>query len=507
MRLLVRSAAVVAAGTLVLVFGACGGEGTESSGGGGGGGGASTTVKIGLNAEPENLDFTTTDGAAIPEALLVNVYEGLVKLNEEGEIVPLLAKSWDLSKDRRTYTFQLQEGAKFSNGDPFNADAVKFSIERVQSDDWKISLKSYMDVVDQVKVNSPTEVEVVLKQPSNNWLFQMTTRIGAMFSPNGVDDLANTPIGTGPYLLERWTRGDSILLSQNPDYWGEKPPMEAVTLRYFKDATALNNALLSGAIDVINDIQAPDSLTQFTGDDRFQVIEGTTNGEITLALNNESGPMKDTRIRQAISKGLDREAILKTAWAGRGELIGSMVPPTDPWYEDLTDVHGYDPEAAKQLLAEAGASDLEIRFRVPNLPYATAPAQVVKSQLAKIGVTANIDVLEFPARWLAEVFTKADYDMSIVQHVEPRDIVTFGNPDYYWRYDSPKVQTLLAEGDKGSEEEQTEALKQVARTLAEDAAAAWLYVFPNITVTKKGIEGLPQNRVSESLDLTEITRG
>ncbi len=504
MRSLVRSAAIVAVGTLVLVFGACGGEGTESSGGGGG---ASTTVKIGLNAEPENLDFTTTDGAAIPEALLVNVYEGLVKLNEEGEIVPLLAKSWELSKDRRTYTFQLQEGAKFSNGDPFNADAVKFSIERVQSDDWKISLKSYMDVVDQVKVNSPTEVEVVLKQPSNNWLFQMTTRIGAMFSPNGVDDLANTPIGTGPYLLERWTRGDSILLSQNPDYWGEKPPMEAVTLRYFKDATALNNALLSGAIDVINDIQAPDSLTQFTGDDRFQVIEGTTNGEITLALNNESGPMKDTRIRQAISKGLDREAILKTAWAGRGELIGSMVPPTDPWYEDLTDVHGYDPEAAKQLLAEAGASDLEIRFRVPNLPYATAPAQVVKSQLAKIGVTANIDVLEFPARWLAEVFTKADYDMSIVQHVEPRDIVTFGNPDYYWRYDSPKVQKLLAEGDKGSEEEQTEALKQVARTLAEDAAAAWLYVFPNITVTKKGIEGLPQNRVSESLDLTEITRG
>ena len=285
MRSLVRSAAIVAVGTLVLVFGACGGEGTESSGGGGG---ASTTVKIGLNAEPENLDFTTTDGAAIPEALLVNVYEGLVKLNEEGEIVPLLAKSWELSKDRRTYTFQLQEGAKFSNGDPFNADAVKFSIERVQSDDWKISLKSYMDVVDKVKVNSPTEVEVVLKQPSNNWLFQMTTRIGAMFSPNGVDDLANTPIGTGPYLLERWTRGDSILLSQNPDYWGEKPPMEAVTLRYFKDATALNNALLSGAIDVINDIQAPDSLTQFTGDDRFQVIEGTTNGEITLGAQQRA---------------------------------------------------------------------------------------------------------------------------------------------------------------------------------------------------------------------------
>jgi peptide/nickel transport system substrate-binding protein len=502
MRSLLRPLAAVVAGMLVLLLAACGGEGSQS----GGEGGASTSVKIGLSAEPENLDFTTTDGAAIPEALLVNVYEGLVKLDENGDIQPLLAKSWKVSKDRRSYDFRLQEGVKFTNGDAFDAEAVKFSIERVKSDAWKISLKQYMDVVDSVRVLSPTRVKVVLKQPSNNWLFQMTTRIGAMFSPNGVGELATKPIGTGPYVLKRWTRGDAIVLAQNPDYWGKRPAMQAVTLRYFKDATALNNALLSGAIDVINDIQAPDSLGQFTSDDRFQLIEGTTNGEITMALNNGSGPMKDERIRQAVSMGLDREAILKTAWAGRGQVIGSMVPPTDPWYEDLTDVNPYDPERARALLAQAGASDLKLRFRVPNLPYAVAPAQVVKSQLAKIGVTANIDVLEFPARWLSEVFTKADYDMSIVQHVEPRDIYTFGNPDYYWRYDSPEVQALLASADAGTEDQQIADLKQAARKLAEDAAAIWLYVFPNITVADTDIGGLPKNRVSESLDLTTITR-
>ena len=503
MRSLFRAAAAVMAGTLVLFLAACGGEGTES-----GGGADSTSIKIGLNAEPENLDFSTTDGAAIPEALLVNVYEGLVKLDEEGEIVPLLAKSWKLSKDRKTYTFQLQEGAKFSNGDPFDADAVKFSIERVKSDAWKISLKDYMDVVSKVQVVSPTEVKVVLKKPSNNWLFQMTTRIGAMYSPDGVSDLATKPIGTGPYDAQALDARRLDPARPEPRLLGQEAGDEGGdAASYFKDATALNNALLSGEIDVINDIQAPDSLSQFTDDDRFQVLEGTTNGEITMALNNGSGPMKDKRIRQAVSMGLDREAILKTAWAGRGEVIGSMVPPTDPWYEDLTGVQPYDPEKAKALLAEAGATDLKLRFRVPNLPYATAPAQVVKSQLAKIGVTATIDVLEFPARWLSEVFTKADYDMSIVQHVEPRDIVTFGNPDYYWRYDSPEVQKLLASADEGTEAQQTADLKKVARKLAEDAAAIWLYVFPNITVADAEIKGLPKNRVSESLDLTTITRG
>jgi peptide/nickel transport system substrate-binding protein len=498
------AAALVAA---ALVLAACGGSSTKSSDSGDGSGGrAPTSIVYGLAAEPANLDFTTTDGAAIPEAMLYNVYEGLVKVDQQGDIKPSLAKSWKVSDDGKTYTFELQPNVKFSNGSAFDAEAVKFSIERVQSDDWKISLKTYMDVVRSVKVNSPTQVEVTLKQPSNNWLFQMTTRIGAMFSPDGVDDLANKPVGTGPYVLDRWVRGDSVRLKANPDYWGEQPAMKQVTLKYFKDATALNNALLSGAIDVIGTVQAPDTLSQFESDDRFQVIEGTTNGELTMALNNGKGPMADKKIRQAVSHAIDRKAVMDAAWAGRGELIGTMDVPTDPWYEDLTSISKYDPEEAKRLLAEAGKPKLTVRFRVPNLPYAVAPAQVVKSQLAKVGITANIDVLEFPARWLDEVFTKKNYDMSIVSHVEPRDIFTFANPDYYWSYDNKKVQDLLASGDAGTPEEQIADTKAAARILAEDAAAYWLYDLPNLIVAKKGIEGLPKNTVAEALDLSTITR-
>jgi peptide/nickel transport system substrate-binding protein len=502
-----RRAAAILAATLAVVLSACN-AGSSGGGSGSGGGGDENAVVIGLALEPENLDFTRTDGAAIPQALLVNVYEGLVKLDpESGEIVPLLAESWTVSKDRKTYDFKLQEGVKFSNGDDFDAEAVKFSIERVKSDDWTISLKSAMDVVDRVEVVSPTEARVVLSKPSNDWLFRMTTRVGAMFSPDGVDDLANEPVGTGPFALEKWTRGDSIELAARDDYWGERPAVDAVTFRYFNDATAMNNALLSGGIDVLGTVQAPDALDQFRDNEDFEIIEGTTNGEVVLSMNNATGPMSDIKVRQAVKHALDRQALVDTAWGGYGEMIGSMVPPTDPWYEDLTDLYPYDPDRARQLLSEAGQSDLSVRLRLPNVPYAVAAGQVVKSQLAEVGITANIDVLEFPARWLDVVFTNRDYDMSIIQHVEPRDIGIFGNPDYYFGFENAEFNELLASADAGTPDQQVADLKKAARLLAEEAAADWLFLFPYIVVVESDITGVPPNGISESFDTTAISRG
>ncbi len=464
-------------------------------------------LSVGFNAEPANLDFTRTDGAAVPEALLVNVYEGLVKLDQStGEIVPLLAESWDVSDDGTIYDFTLHDDVTFSNGAEFTAQDVKFSIERVQSEAWTVSLKSGMDVVESVEVKSPTEVRVVLERPSNSWLHQMTTRIGAMFSRDGVDDLANQPIGTGPYVLGEWTRGDRIVLNRNDNYWGDAPAIDTVTLRYFDDPTATNNALLSGDIDVISTLQTPETLDRFTGDDRFDVIEGTTNGEVTLAMNNGSGPTSDIRVRQAIKHAIDHQALLDTAWAGRGFLIGSHVPPTDPWYEDLTDLYPYDPERARSLLAEAGAENITLRLRIANLPYAIASAQVLSSQLGEVGINVDIDPLEFPARWLDVVFNDADYDLSIVAHVEPRDLGMFGDPNYYWRYDNPKVRDLLAEADSGPPEQQDEKLGEVARVIAEDAVADWLFVLPNLMVATTDVEGLPENRIGESFDLTTLSR-
>ena len=345
MRRQIKHVAVAATAAASLLLAACSaGSGTGSESGGGTGGGETTDeqLTVGLVAEPANLDFTITDGAAIPQALLYNVYEGLVQVDQEGEIQPGLAKSWEISEDRKTYTFQLVDNAKFSNGEEFTAEDAVFSIERVKSD-WTVSLKAAMDVVEKAEAVSPTELEVTLKRPSNDWLYRMTTRIGAMFDKSGIGDLANDPVGTGPYDVEKWTRGDSLTLARNEDYWGEKPYFQSVTLKYFKDPTALNNALLSSTIDVIGTVQTPESLEQFENNDQYQVIEGTTNSEVVLSFNNESGPLQNKEVRQAVRYAIDHQALVDTCWAGRGELIGSMVPPTDPWYEDRTGDYAHDP--------------------------------------------------------------------------------------------------------------------------------------------------------------------
>jgi peptide/nickel transport system substrate-binding protein len=463
------------------------------------------SLTIGLVAEPASLDFTKTDGAAIPQLLLDNVYDGLVKLDNNGKIVPDLATSWTVSPDRTTYTFDLVEGAKFTNGAPFTADDAVFSIDRVKSD-WTISLKAGMDVVKEAKAVSPTQLQVTLAQPSNSWLYKMTTRIGAMFSRTGVDALATAPVGTGPYKFGTWKRGDSITLTRNDGFFGKKPFFKNVTFKYFKDPTALNNALLTGSINVIGTVQAPESLAQFTGNDKYQVIEGTTNGEVVLSFNNSKAPLNDLRVRQAVRYAIDHKALLDTCWAGRGKLIGSMVPPTDPWYEDLTGMYPHDVTKAKALLADAGKTGVRLRLRLPTLPYATSCGQVVKSQLEQAGFKVDIDQLEFPAAWLTTVFKNADYDMSIVAHVEPRDMGAVFNPTYYTRYDDPTFAKYLAQADQGSEAEQVEFMKKAARRLSENAAADWLFVLPNLVVADKDITGLPVNAISESLDVTRLAR-
>ncbi|MPZ67644.1 MAG: ABC transporter substrate-binding protein [Pseudonocardiaceae bacterium] len=500
-----RKAAVALTAIAAMSLAACSAGSTESGKGSDSSqGAANASLNIGLTAEPASLDFTKNDGAAIPQALLYNVYETLVKVDQKGKIVPALAKSWDVSSDRKTYAFQLVDDAKFSNGKPFTAKDAKFSIDRVKSD-WTISLKSAMDQVDEVSVKNPTTLVVKLKQPSNDWLYRMTTRIGAMFSRTGVDPLATKPVGTGPYEFSKWKRGDSITLTRNDDYWGDKPHFKNITLKYFKDPTAENNALLSGTIDVIGTVQSPDSLGQFENNSKYQIIEGTTNGEVVLSFNNKSGPLQNKKLRQAIKHGINHKALLDTCWAGKGKLVGSMVPPTDPWYEDLTDRYPHDTAKAKQLIRQSGESGKTLRLRLPNLPYATACGQVVKSQLEQLGLKVKLDQLEFPAAWLNTVFNSADYDMSIIAHVEPRDMAAvFGDPKYYTGYGKPALRSLLQKADQGTPEEQVTYMKQAAEMLADDAAADWLFVQPNLIVADKDITGLPKNAISESFDFTHL---
>ncbi len=465
-----------------------------------------TALTVGLLATPSNLDYTTTAGAAIPQALLYNVYEGLVKLDNDGTIIPSLASDWTVSDDGLVYDFTLQSGVTFSDGSPFTADTVKFSLERVK-DNWTANGPAYLDPISTIEAVSDSEARITLSKPSNSWLFNMSGPVGTMFTETGLANLATAPVGTGPYTVTSFKTGDSLVLAANPDYWGEAPYMTDVTLRYFTDATAQTNALLSGDVNLISGISQFQLVDQFKSNADFQVLEGASTGEVTLSMNNASAAFSDVRVRQAVMYAIDRQAVMDTVNSGYGLLIGSMVPPTDPWYDaSLANLYPYDPDKALELLAEAGVSDLTVAFNIPNLPYAVAGAQVVKDQLSKVGITANVTSLEFPAVWLDEVFKGHNYDMSLIMHSEPRDITAFAAPTYYAGYNSPEVMAQFAAADAADPATYVELMKEAATTMAEDAAADWLFLQPAISLADADLVGVPKNTPSLSLDLSTIAR-
>lgn len=462
------------------------------------------TLTVGATLEPPALDPTTNNSASIPQLLLYNVYETLVKLDSEGRLRPLLAQRWEISPDRLTYTFHLDPAAKFASGKPVTAEAVVKNIERIKNPATVSVWAEMMAIVEHSKALDARTLEVKLSRPSNSWLFNMSSSVGIVADPDGFAELKTKTAGSGPYHVESWIRGDSITLGNNPNFWGTNTRFDKVVFRYFSDPNAMNSAMASGSLDIISNVQAPEALGQFADESRFNVLRGTTNGEVVLGLNHTNPALKLVKVRQAIAAAINRKALLDTVWNGEGTLIGSMSVPTDPWYEDLTGLNPYSQANARQLLQEAGyASGLNLRLRVPATAYARKSAEFVASALKEVGITVTITELEFSV-WYSEVFQKANYDLTIVAHVEPRDVYKFAEPKYYWRYDSTDFQKLVTTADEVSDDQQIPLMKQAVRLLATDVAAVWLFALPNLVVTRHGITGVPANATSLSFDVTTV---
>jgi peptide/nickel transport system substrate-binding protein len=468
---------------------------------------------VGATVEPPTFDLTQSSAAAIPQLLLYNVYQTLLKVDDAGQLQPLLATGHELSADRLTYTFQLDPAARFASGAPVDAAAVKASWERLCAPVEEAAKRrcsspnsvvaTPLSLVDEVTAVDATTLAVTLVRPSNSWLYDMTSSAGVVIDP-AADNLPVHPMGSGPYQVDSWTVGDRIVLARNPNYWGAAPGFEQVTFRYFADPSAMTFALQTGDIDIISNLTTPSSLAELEADPGFNATSGTSTGEVVLGFNQARPVLQSLAVRQAINHAIDSQGLMDTVWAGQGRLIGTMVAPSDPYYEDLSQTYPYDPDRARELLATAGATDLELSLRVASdLPYAPPAAQYIASQLAAVGITVTVEEIDWN-RWLSEVFQDGDYDLTIVAHLEPRDIERFADPDYYWHYDSAQFRQLLTAADQGDPADYVAGMRQAARLLAQDAAADWLFLLPNLVVSRAGLVGVPVNASSLSFDVTAI---
>ncbi|MEJ8815146.1 ABC transporter substrate-binding protein [Variovorax ureilyticus] len=452
--------------------------------------GRKDSMVIGMALEPPGLDPTAGAASAIAEIVQYNILETLTKINPDGSVTPLLAESWEVSPDLRTYTFKLRRGVKFQNGEPFSAQTVKFSFDRAGAEkSTNKDKRTFANLSTQV-VDDATVV-LINKEIDPDLPFLLGQATAVIVEPKSADANATKPVGTGPYKLDAWNKGSSVVVSKWEGFRNAGSiKLNKVTFRFISDPAAQAAAMLAGDVDAFPRI-ATRVVPQFKANPQFQVILSGSRAKTILSINNKRKPLDDVRVRRAISAAIDRKAVIEGAVDGFGVPIGSHYVPGAPGYVDTTGVNPFNIEKAKQLLAEAGVkTPLELTMTLPPPPYARQGGEVIAAQLAKIGINVKIQNVEW-AQWLSGTYGNKDYDLSIVSHVEPFDLGNYAKTDYYWQYQSKDFNAVY---DKikttGNAAERNKLLGDAQRILANDAANVFLFQPQWPTVAKKGVKGL-----------------
>lgn len=452
------------------------------------------SVVMGMTLEPPGLDPTNAAAAAIAEVTLYNIYETLTKINEDGSASPLLAESWTASPDLKTYTFKLRKGVKFHNGEPFNSAAVKFSFERNAAATSTNKDKSLFQSFEKVETPDADTVVISVKYSEPNLPFLLGQASGSIVEPKSAATNVTQPVGTGPYQLGAWAKGSSITLNKWADYRNASAiKLSKVTIRFISDPAAQAAALLSNDVDAFPRI-ATRVVAQFKSDPRFTVLIGGSRAKTIVAINHRKKPLDDVRVRRAILAAIDRKALIDGAVEGFGTPIGSFYTPGSLGYVDTTGVNPYDPEKAKKLLTEAGVTaPIEVSLKLPPPPYARQGGEIVAAQLAKVGINAKIENVEW-AQWLSQVFAPNgphNFDLTIVSHVEPFDLVKLTEPDYYIGYNNEAFNALYKQIVSTPEEAaRAKLLGDAQRMLATDAVSAYLFQPQWPTVINKKLKGV-----------------
>jgi peptide/nickel transport system substrate-binding protein len=462
------------------------------------------TLTLGLQGEPPVLDPLSNAAAVINSIVSGNIIESLTRIEGDGSVSPGLAASWTISSDGKTYRFALRPDTVFHDGAKLDAAAVKYSLDRAMAPDSVNPTKKLFEPIAAVEAPDPATVEITLKAPYSLFLFNMGQGPSGIVHPGIVESNKTKPVGTGPYRFQEWAKGNRVVLVRNERYReARQVAIRQVTFRFIDDPSAAAAALLSGDLDAYPNFPAPEALDVFKRDPRFNVVVGTTEGEVPLILNNKRPPLDDVRVRRAVSHAIDRQAVIEGAMSGFGTPIGSHFPPHNPAYVDLTKLYAHDTARARQLLAEAGfANGIDLVLKPPPFPYARRSAEIVAQQLAAAGIRVRIEPVEW-AQWLDIVYKQANYDMTIVAHVAPWDLDNYARgPKYYYGYDSAEFNALIQKINAETDTARwTALLGEAQRKIADDAVHAFLFQLPKIGVYAKGLEGFWPNSPVANTDL------
>lgn len=447
---------------------------------------------------PQDLDYLDPHlaVAAGTSEVLFNVFEGLLKPNEKGELLPAVAESYQVSPDGLTYTFKLRSGVKFHNGNPVTSQDVKFSYDRLAGTATGKPLNPAFQDVQAIEASDAGTVVITLKKNNSSFLTALTATV----IPKDYQDSNKLPIGTGPFKFKEYVPGQRLVVEKFADYYVKGvPSLDKVEFRIITDANASLAALKSGEADIYPRI-GNDPIS--TLGDSYTKLSAPQNLVQLMTFNISRKPFNDIKVRQAINYAIDKDEIIKGVALGNGTKLGSNLSPVlSKYYQaGLEDTYKTNLDKAKSLLAEAGYKDgFETTLSVPsNYPFHVDTAQVIVQQLAKVGVKVKIEPVEW-AVWLDRIYKNRNYDLTIIGldgKLDPYQILNkylSDSANNFFNYKSDEFdKTLKAAVTEVDDAKRVALYKQVQTILSNDAAAVYI-MDPNLNVAlNKKLDGYKQ---------------
>lgn len=477
------------------------GDGSKDPGGQGNNGktgepvkGGEITVGIAQDLD-DSLDPHQTVAAGTREVLF-NIFEGLVKPNSDGEMIPAVAEKYTLSEDGTTYTFTLREGVKFHNGQTVTAEDVVYSINRCAAvpEGQEKPLVAAFSAVKSVEALDEKTVAVTIAQRDLEFISYMTAAI----IPADYENQDTAPVGTGPFRFVSRTPQQDFVMERFEDYWGAPAWLDKVTYKICENADALVMNLNGGSIDLCAHLTSAQAsqLNQ-----SFQVLEGTMNLVQAIYLNNQAKPFDNQLVRQALCYAIDRQGIMDMVADGHGTAVGSSIYPafTKYFLPELVDKYPHDVAKAKELLAQAGYPDgFDMTISVPNnyQPHMDT-AEVVAEQLREAGINVTIQPVEW-STWLDTIYNGRQFQATVVgvdaANMTARAMLERFTSDYgknFINYNNPAYDTLFQQAINAQDEAtQTDLYKQMESMLADTAANVYIQDLCDLVAMRQDLGGL-----------------
>jgi len=379
---------------------------------------ARDTIRIAIG-----IDLDTVDPHGQTTTLVYNVirhvYETLLWFDDKGNVIPWLAVEWEVSSDGLEYTFKLRKGVKFHDGVEFDAYAVKANFDRWINPTTRVPLRAHLGPINKTEIIDRYTVKVILKKPYAPFLRALANYL-LICSPKVLEKFGNQtvtePVGTGPFVFKKWEKGKEIVLERFEDYWSEKPKVKKLVWKIIPEAGTREAALLAGDVDFVFRPPASD-VKMLDENPNIKVLAPVTNRIIFVAINPR-GPLANPKVRQALNYAIDKEAIIKNVLFGLGVIADSPVPPHFFGYHKMP-LYEYNPEKAKQLLAEAGYPEgFKIVLLHPTGRYTQDKqvAEAIQAYLMDIGLDVELRTMDWPSfvRAIVRPLEEKDYDMVLI---------------------------------------------------------------------------------------------